>query len=91
MANHSAQPVVHYLKDYSPPSHLIDKIDLTFDIQDEVTRIVSRLVVQQNPDARPTGVLHLHGSVKLISIQLDGETLDKDKFSLSDCTDRRHH
>jgi len=85
MAKHdTSTPQVHYLKDYTPPSYLIDKVDLTFDIQDEATRVKSRLVLSRHPKATASGELVLHGSARLLSLTLDGDRLAEDRFRLED-------
>ncbi len=40
------QPQVNYLKDYTVPPYLVDRVDLKFDIEDAQTRVHSRLVDQ---------------------------------------------
>ncbi|WP_269533032.1 aminopeptidase N [Chitinimonas sp. BJYL2] len=76
------QPI--QLKDYTPPAFLVDKVDLTFDLEETGTRVTSRLVLHRNPahpDARAP--LSLHGrELELESIKLDGESLDGSRYEL---------
>ncbi|WP_284194435.1 aminopeptidase N [Chitinimonas prasina] len=76
------QPI--QLKDYTPPSFLIDKVDLTFDLEEDHTRVTSRLVLHRNPahpDAR--AALQLDGrELELESVKLDGELLDSSRYEL---------
>ena len=53
-----------HLKDYTPPSHLIDKTDLTFELLAEDNVVVtSRLTVRPNPAAQPpTTTLKVNGA-----------------------------
>ncbi|QEL54344.1 aminopeptidase N [Chromobacterium paludis] len=77
------QPEVKYRKDYQAPAFLIDRVDLVFDIEDEATRVHSRLVVNRNGHST-AGELKLDGSAKLVSVVLDGEKLDDTRYSLAD-------
>ena len=45
----AAAPQTIFLKDYTPPAFLIDKVDLTFELEDDHTRVLSRLVLHRNP------------------------------------------
>ena len=37
------QPTTKYRKDYQPPTHLVDTLDLEFDLAEEHTRVRSRM------------------------------------------------
>ncbi|MDR3410280.1 MAG: aminopeptidase N [Formivibrio sp.] len=71
--------------DYTQPVFLIDRIDLTFELDESVTRITSRLVVQRNPKSTDTtGPLVLNGEdLTLESIKLDGALLSPAHFELT--------
>ncbi|WP_374357482.1 aminopeptidase N, partial [Chitinimonas sp.] len=77
------QPIL--LKDYTPPAFLIDKVDLTFELEETQARVLSRLVLHRNPaHPDPRAPLHLVGEeLTLESIKLDGETLDSDRYELA--------
>lgn len=76
----SAQPEVKYRKDYNAPAFLIDRVDLTFDVEETRTRVQSRLVMHRNPAAAPVADLRLDGSAVLLSVVLDGERLAEDRL-----------
>ncbi|MDB4575867.1 hypothetical protein N9112_02800, partial [bacterium] len=40
-----------YLKDYQQPDHLIDHVDLTFELFEEQTRVVSVMQIIKNSSA----------------------------------------
>ena len=71
----SDTPQEIFLKDYTPPSHLIEKTYLVFDLkaEDEV-EIMARLSIIPNPKSATTNKLVLNGSEKmeLLSIALEG-------------------
>ncbi|MCP1659966.1 aminopeptidase N [Neisseria perflava] len=64
---------VHYLKDYRAPAYQIRKTDLQFDIFDDETRVRARLLVEPQEASAP---LVLDGSAELLSVKIDGETVD---------------
>lgn len=78
------QPQVKYRKDYSAPAFLVDKIDLKFDIEDDVTTVHSRLVINRNPQAEQSETLTLDGSAQLVSVTLDGMRLSPEYYQLHD-------
>lgn len=77
------QPEVKYRKDYQAPAFLIDRVDLVFDVEDESTRVQSRLVVTRNGESAERD-LKLDGSAKLLAVLLDGEKLDESRYALAE-------
>ena len=71
-----------YLKDYTPPEYFIRSVDLNFVLDEDDTRVVSRLTLIRNPDCQTeTEALILLGEeLSLISIALDGEMLNKEQY-----------
>ena len=65
------------LEDYRPPEFLIDRVDLRFDLDPDLTRVESELAIRRNPAAtRGDGSLTLHGEqLELESIAIDGHRL----------------
>ncbi|WP_028448440.1 aminopeptidase N [Chitinibacter tainanensis] len=62
--------------DYTPPHYLIDRVDLTFDLEDTQTKVHSRLIIRRNKDVAADTPLVLHGeALQLDAIKLDGATL----------------
>ncbi|QNM95978.1 aminopeptidase N [Chitinimonas koreensis] len=76
------QPI--QLKDYLPPAFLIDKVDLTFDLDEDHSRVTSRLVLHRNPAHPDTRApLRLDGrELELEALRLDGEPLDGSRYEL---------
>lgn len=80
-----SRQAIHRL-DYTPPTFLIDRVDLTFDLDESATRVTSRLVVQRNSKAaqHSQAALVLHGEdLTLESVKLDGAPLSPTQFELS--------
>lgn len=70
-------PSTVHLTDYAPPSHLIDTIDLTVRLGDDVTAVRSRLAGRRNPaSGNGPADLYLDGEdQELVSLTLDGRVL----------------
>ena len=67
-----ASPQTIYLADYQPPAFLIDKVHLTFRLDPEKTRVLSKIEFRPNP-ASQKGEFFLHGEdLKLIRATVDG-------------------
>ena len=64
-----------YLADYTPPSHLIDTVHLTFNLSPHATRVISRIAFRPNPDAATTEFF-LHGTDMILQwAKIDGTTV----------------
>ncbi|MBY0404188.1 MAG: hypothetical protein K2X66_09835, partial [Cyanobacteria bacterium] len=84
-----------HLKDYTPPSHLIPKTDLTFDLLAEDNVIVSsKLTVEANPKSKaPSHTLTLVGApavapegsqtptMELLSVKVNGTALPPNDYT----------
>jgi aminopeptidase N len=82
---HDAPPTI-FLKDYVPPTYLVDTVDLHFDLNEEATRVRSRLMIRRNEAAQAgQAALELDGSHQtLLGIKLDGHPLSEEAYQLSD-------
>ncbi len=71
-----------YLKDYRPPSYLVETVDLHVELSPLQTKVRATLQFKANPDCteeRPE--LYLHGrQLELLSIKLDGRELAADEY-----------
>ncbi len=71
-----AAPQSIRLADYRPPSHLIDSVELRFDLAPKGTRVSSRIAFRANPSGLAEGNLHLDGeNLRLVSASIDGVPL----------------
>ncbi|AWK89199.1 aminopeptidase N [Azospirillum thermophilum] len=74
------------LQDYRPPAHLIDTVDLQFELGEEVTTVRSTLGIRRNPD-RPDAAglpLTLDGQrLDLVSVALDGTPVAPDRYTVT--------
>lgn len=70
MKDASPQPI--YLSEYTPPTYLVDQVDLTFRLSSNATRVISRIAFRPNPDA-VSKRFFLHGEgIAHISSTIDG-------------------
>ncbi|ARE41588.1 Membrane alanine aminopeptidase N [Rhodovulum sp. P5] len=76
MKDAAPQPV--YLKDYTPPAYLVDRVELTFRLHPTATRVLSKIAFRPNPAASDTRFF-LHGEgLKLIAASIDGAPVSPD-------------
>jgi aminopeptidase N len=78
-----ANPQTIYLKDYQVPDYLIHTVELNFTLDEQQTRVVSRLALVRNPESPSTETaLVLNGeNLKLIRIVLnDNQELDENDY-----------
>ena len=71
-----ASPQTIYLSDYTPPAFLVEDVHLTFRLNPEKTRVISKIRFKPNPSSKSRDFF-LHGEdLRLISAQIDGQTVD---------------
>lgn len=81
---HNDCPKVHYLKDYQPPTYLVDKVHLRFDLRDDVTVVTNEMSVRRNPklppeEANPPFILDGE-ELDLLSVELNGVKLESSQY-----------
>ncbi len=77
-------PTAIYLKDYTPPAWLVDRVDLEVAIHTGHTEVRARLACRRNP-VGPGGDLVLDGEqLELVAIRLDDVTLPSTRYRLAD-------
>ncbi len=76
-------PVVIRRQDYSPPTYLVDRLELHFDLHPERTRVVAESTLRRNPDAA-AGDIQLDGeALRLVEVAIDGKALDAGQYTLT--------
>ncbi len=70
-----ANPQTVYLKDYAVPEYLIHTVDLNFTLDEQNTRVLSRLSMTRNPESQSseTALILAGENLKLISIVLNDD------------------
>ncbi|GAB4225248.1 MAG: aminopeptidase N [Methyloligellaceae bacterium] len=81
-----AAPKTIYLRDYRPPDHLVDTVDLDFNLHPTATRVRSRLVMRPNPAVDTGGrALVLDGEeLSLEEIKLNGRKLASGDYEVDE-------
>ncbi|TNF47694.1 MAG: aminopeptidase N [Deltaproteobacteria bacterium] len=71
-----------YLKDYRPPSYLVETVDLHIELSPSQTQVSATVQFKANPDYSEKGAdLCLHGrQLELLSIKLDGRELTAGEY-----------
>jgi len=74
----ASAPVEYFRKDYKPLPHIVQKINMDFDIRDGKTTVVSELHFQPNSAGNQEDDMILDGDescVKLLELSMDGKEL----------------
>jgi aminopeptidase N len=78
----AAGPGIIFLKDYTPPAYLVDKVDLHFDLDASSTRVRATLDMRHNPEyPEKQPRLELDGEhLELLSLLLEGTPLEETQY-----------
>lgn len=83
MKNAAEKSPTIYLNDYKKPDYLIEKVHLTFDLDDTKTQVKSVLQVVKNHEG--DNYLVLTGEeMKLLSVSVDGTLLQESEYRVTD-------
>ncbi|WP_323795743.1 aminopeptidase N [Nisaea sp.] len=76
---------VKNLADYTPPTFLIDTVDLDFDLRDGEAIVTAVLKGKRNPDGGSApDILELDGQdLRLVSLSLNGVAVGEDRYEIS--------
>ena len=79
-------PQTTYLKDYTPPPFLVDKIDLDIELGEEWSTIKAGICFRSNPDFKDNNsTLVLDGqNMKLHEIRLDNMQMNSNQYSVDE-------
>ncbi len=84
MSTSHKRPVTHLLQEYTPPSYLVETVDLCFRLSPTATSVTSSVRYQRHPDCTALAPLHLDGEeLELLSLKLDGVALQKGDYRVS--------
>jgi len=73
-----------YLEEYTKPDFLIDHVELTFELDEEQTRVHSVLQLTRNTADKNAPLVLMGESLELGVIKLDGVALDKNAYEVTD-------
>ena len=75
------QPVPVRLADYRPPDHLVDTVELDFQLEPGATRVRAKLAIRRSATAGADAPLTLDGvRLKLLSAAVDGQPLGEGDY-----------
>lgn len=77
-------PQVTLLANYQKPAYLVDEVLLQFDLDSTKTRVVSTLKMRKNAEVPDTDCLLDGEQLTLLSIKLDGKTLEGNEYQRTD-------
>jgi aminopeptidase N len=80
-------PQTIYRKDYTPPSYLVETVELGFDLDPARTIVANRITLRHNPDSPAAGKggadLVLHGEdIELVALRMNGVALNPGQYIL---------
>jgi aminopeptidase N len=79
-------PQTIFRKDYTPPSYLVETVELGFDLDPARTIVANRITLRHNPDSK--GLKNerdivLHGEdIELVALRLNGTELNPGQYIL---------
>ncbi|MBC7279872.1 aminopeptidase N [Hoeflea sp.] len=75
---------VFKLKDYKPTDFVVERIDLTFELDPTETKVVSRVIMHRRDGVAPDASLVLDGDeLSLDGLQLDGNDIDPSLYEVT--------
>ena len=80
-----AAPQTTYLADYRPPAYSIEKVDLRFQLGEEVTTVLCHSKMRRRIGVKAAAPLVLSGrDLELISLALDGQEVKQEDYLLEE-------
>ncbi len=83
MARHNTPNPVN-LADYTPPTYLVDRVDLRVSLDEDKTRVVARMSLRQNPQSSGVDLVLDGRRLELKRILKNGRRLAEEAYELSD-------
>jgi aminopeptidase N len=84
MRTDTAQTI--YRKDYTPPSYLVDTVEMGFDLDPEITRVATRMTLTRNPDSRSKSLVLFGEALELVQLRMNGKAVTRRGYTLNDGT-----
>ncbi len=79
-------PQTIFRKDYTPPSYLVETVELGFDLDPARTIVANRVTMRHNPDSKNRDIV-LHGEdIELVAIRMNGTELNPGQYILGATT-----
>ena len=72
-----------YRSDYTPPSFLVDTVELGFDLDPARTVVANRLTMRRNPEGSGRQIDLYGENIALVALRMNGVTLSRRQYRLS--------
>ncbi|WP_039378226.1 aminopeptidase N [Parachlamydia acanthamoebae] len=82
MKSDAPKPI--YLTDYKSPDYLIEKVDLHFDLEDEKTKVTSKLFIKQSETGKGAPLVLTGEHMQLLSVKMNGEPLSPSQYQVDE-------
>ena len=76
-------PQTIYRKNYTPPSYLVDTVEMGFDLDPDATRVATRMVMRRNAHAQSKSLVLFGEGLELVQLRMNGKALTKRAYTLS--------
>lgn len=84
MKDSDQQAKTIYLADYQPPGFVIDYVDLTFELAEEQTRVLSRLQLKRQNEDRSCPLVLLGENLVLGEVKIDNIIINSARYKVTD-------
>ncbi|MFC5480018.1 aminopeptidase N [Massilia suwonensis] len=75
-------PQTIYRKDYTPPSYLVDTVELGFDLDPARTIVANRMTLRRNPDSAQREIELYGENLELVALRMNGNTLSEQDYRI---------
>lgn len=75
-------PQTIYRKDYTPPSYLVDTVELGFDLDPARTIVANRLTMRRNPDSAQREIELYGENLELVALRMNGRELGEQDYRI---------
>ena len=75
-----------YLKDYQPPDFWIEQVDLTFELEEERTRVVSQLKLKKHENSSASSLVLMGECLELGEVKVDGSKIESSGYIVTETT-----
>jgi aminopeptidase N len=75
-------PQTIYRHEYTPPSYLVDTVELGFDLDPARTIVASRLTMRRNPDSLQRDIELFGENLELVALRMNGRKLGKRDYRI---------
>ena len=75
-------PQTIYRKDYTPPSYLVDTVELGFDLDPARTIVANRMTMRRNPDSAQREIELYGENLELVALRMNGKVLREKDYRI---------